>query len=50
MSIIDRVLCKLWGHSASPPIIEAWASKNGRKQSNYLCRRCLSPVGEKHYE
>ena len=50
MSIINRILCKMWGHNSSPPIIEAWASKQGKKQTAYLCRRCLTKLGEKYYE
>jgi len=41
MSIIKYVLCKIKGHLTNPPVIEAWASKRGRKRSLYLCRRCL---------
>ena len=50
MSIINKLICKIRGHNTSPPIMEAWASKQGSKRTFYLCRRCLSPVGEKTYE
>lgn len=49
MSIINRILCKMLGHKTEIPIIEAWASKQGKKRSIYLCRRCSKPVGEKYY-
>ena len=40
------MVCKIFGCKTDVPIIEAWASKQGRKRSIYLCRRCLKPVGE----
>jgi hypothetical protein len=49
MSIILKLMCKLRGHSQNTPIVEAWASKDGKKKSLYLCRRCLQPTGEKFY-
>ena len=43
------MVCKIFGCKTDVPIIEAWASKQWRKRSIYLCRRCLKPVGEKYY-
>ena len=45
---INYLLCKLRGHKV-PYMIEAWDNKQGNKKSFYICRRCLTAVGEKYY-
>jgi len=50
MSIIYKLLCRFRGHKTDPPIIEAWAAKQGVKRTFYLCRRCKVLIGEKYYE
>jgi len=49
MRLILKLVCRIVGHSKEIPILEAWASKMGKKKSYYLCRRCLDPIGEKYY-
>ena len=44
------ITCLVLGHDTNPPIIEAWASKQGSKKIYYICRRCLKRIGEKYYD
>jgi hypothetical protein len=47
---IKFIACLILDHDTNPPIIEAWASKQGSKKIYYICRRCLKRIGEKYYD